>query len=342
METNYKVAFMAPKQPALIEWPMPEMEDDDILVKTEISLISTGTELTVLERNVEEGTPWAEGLKQYPIYHTGYSNVGRIVKVGKDVSPDLIGRRVFTDSRHQSYFTFKLKNEEQYLWIPDSVDSRDATLATLICVANASVRESNIAPGEACVVYGAGIVGQMVARLAKLAGSTKVFVADISDFRLDMIPDDPCFIKINSAKTNVPEFVKAHTPWGKGVPYVFEVTSVPSLAQEQLTCLKERGKLIITSSPKGRSLVDLDYCSRNGLSIIGAHNWTSHASRENNHSYWTRHHDTEHALDLMDKGLMPVANLFTHEFHYKNAPAAYEMLMKDRSQAMCVVINWED
>ena len=47
-------------------------------------------------------------------------------------------------------------------------------------------------------------------------------------------------------------------------------------------------------------------------------------------------------IDLISKNLMPVDNLFTHEYNYKDAPAAYEMLMKDRSQAMCVVINWED
>lgn len=342
MKTNYKVAFMAPKQPALIEWDMPEAGENEVLVKTELSLISTGTELTVLERNVEEGTPWADSLMNYPIYHTGYSSSGRIVAVGKNVSEDMIGRRLFTSARHQSYYTINLKDEESYVWIPENVSSRDATIATLGCVANASVRESKIAPGDPCVVYGAGIVGQMVARLAKLAGSTKIFVADISDFRLNMIPDDPCFIKINSAKESVPEVVKANTRWGKGVPFVFEVTSVPSLAMEQLSCLKECGKLIVTSSPKGRSLIDLDYCSRNGLSIIGAHNWTSHPTRENNHCFWTRHNDTVHMIDLISKNLMPVDNLFTHEYNYKDAPAAYEMLMKDRSQAMCVVINWED
>ena len=63
-----------------------------------------------------------------------------------------------------------------------------------------SVRFSGLRPGDACVVYGAGLIGQLVARLAKCAGSTRVFVCDISDLRLDKLPDDPCFVKINTLK----------------------------------------------------------------------------------------------------------------------------------------------
>ena len=47
-------------------------------------------------------------------------------------------------------------------------------------------------------------------------------------------------------------------------------------------------------------------------------------------------------LDLLSKGLIDVSNLTTHTYHYKDAVSAYEMLMKDRTQALSVLINWED
>ena len=42
------------------------------------------------------------------------------------------------------------------------------------------------------------------------------------------------------------------------------------------------------------------------------------------------------------KTSIDVSNLTTHTYHYKDAVSAYHMLMKDRTQALSVIINWED
>ena len=40
--------------------------------------------------------------------------------------------------------------------------------------------------------------------------------------------------------------------------------------------------------------------------------------------------------------MISVDELHTHRYHYTDAVSAYKMLMADRTQAMSVVINWED
>ena len=338
MDKNYKVYFSEKGKVAFAEWEMPEVGDDELLLKAEITQISTGTELTMLYGGWNGNVP-------FPCYDVGYSNCGIVVAIGKNVPKEYLGKRMMTINNHQKYTIVKNTPDRAYhdmVFVPDGVEPEDAVFATLAVVANGSVRCSQIRPGEACVVYGAGIVGQMVARLARLAGATTVIVADVSDLRLSMIPDDPCFIKVNSKTTNVPTFVKEMFAKDGGVPYVFETTGIGALAQEETTCLCRRGKLIITSSPKEPSTIDLNYCNSLGLSIIGAHNSAVHPVVETPFNRWTRRRDTDFFLEAMAKKMLTVKELHSHRFHYKDALAAYEMLINDRTQAMSVLLDWRD
>lgn len=340
MSKNYRVCFVARSQVELQECPMPEVGDNDALVKLEISQISTGTELTYLEGNVGEGSTWEKDIifPRLP----GYSGIGKIIAVGKDMDPALIGKRVGTSFKHQLYQAVSADKLSRTLnVIPDNVSSADAVFATISGITMASIRSAQVRPGDVCVVYGAGLIGQLTARNAKNAGASTVIVADVSDLRLDLVPKDPSFITVNSTKVDMPEFVKEHTG-GDGADIVFETTSHPGLIEQELHCLRPKGKLIITSSPKGKSVVDFDYCSRFALTIIGAHNVTYHTKTETLADRWTSKNDKGYFLEMLSKNAIDVSNLTTHTYGYKDAVSAYEMLMKDRTQALSVILNWEE
>ena len=340
MEKNYKVVFVEKGKVELLEWEMPTLEPDEVLVKTTVSQISTGTELTLLEANVEEDSPWKKNIV-FPNYNPGYSTVGVIIDAGELVPREVIGKRCFHSISHQKYTALKF-DEESVKIIPDSVCDDDAVFDAIGTVTAGSIRSAELAMGETVVVYGAGIIGQTVARLAAVAGATQVFVVDVSDERLKFIPDDPRFIAVNSLKQNVEELVRANTYNNEGAACVFETTSVSSLINEQIKCLRKRGKLIITSSPKKSGLVNLEYCSRNGIYIIGANNWVAHPAEATQFNYWTRKRDGVLFLELIDKKLISLKEMNTHRFNYKNCVDAYEMLMKDRTQALSVLFDWED
>ena len=338
-----KVVFTGIKQVELQQENLPTLADGEILVKNDVSLISTGTELTCLEANVDPDSMWATKTLKYPLL-PGYSMVGTIVAAGKDVPADLIGKRIMYGKGHATHHVLPAACDDInfYNFVPDSVSSADATFATLGCIVMASIRVAKIRPGEVCVVYGAGLIGQMVARLAKVAGATRVIVTDVSDLRLNLLPEnDPCFIPVNSAKEDPVARVKELTN-GRGADVLFETTSIGELIQQQMNCLAyaQGGRLIITSSPKRKSLIDLDYVSRAALTIIGANNVSTHIATESKENRWTRRNDFDYILDLMDKKLLNVSKLVTHEFDGMDVVRAYEMLMADRTQAMGVLLNW--
>jgi|AGTN01.2.fsa_nt_gi Threonine dehydrogenase and related Zn-dependent dehydrogenases len=259
-DKNYHVVFSEKGKVELLETEMLNFGDKEVLIQTELTQISTGTELTMLEANVTPDSTWARTIK-FP-YFPGYSNIGTVLKAGKEVDPEWVGKRVLTYGRHVKYFAYSF-----YFFgvaVPDGMDSDDAIFALLSQVSLASLRAAAIRPGDAVAVFGAGLIGQLTARLAQLAGAVKVFVMDVSAERLALLPNNTSFIPINSGTQNPAEAIREHNR-GELAHIVYETTGVPSLVETELKCLAQRGTLVITSSPKGPSLVDLDYCSRQGM-----------------------------------------------------------------------------
>ncbi|GAJ03484.1 unnamed protein product, partial [marine sediment metagenome] len=74
MDKNYQVIFVKPKEVILKETRMPLPEKGEVLIKTIVTQISTGTELTILSGEFPEGSYWAHYAK-YP-FKAGYSNIG--------------------------------------------------------------------------------------------------------------------------------------------------------------------------------------------------------------------------------------------------------------------------
>ena len=78
------------------EFEFPSLGNNEILVATECSLISPGTERAFLL-----GLPNAQG--RYPSY-PGYSNIGVVIDSGRDVDGFNIGDRVVSSRGHTSHF----------------------------------------------------------------------------------------------------------------------------------------------------------------------------------------------------------------------------------------------
>ncbi len=339
MEKNYCVVFTGKKQVEIQECEMPKPGVNEVLIKSIVTQISTGTELTRLEQNVDENSDWLRltNYLAFPIY-PGYSNVGEIIAVGEGCDTSLIGKKVSSSLRHQKYSVCPVGNFDV---LSDNIDPDDAAFQTLSVVALASIRAAKIKPGETAIVFGAGLVGQLTARLAKIAGAVNVVVVDVSDNRLNYVPKEKGFYTVNSTKESIEETVKK-VNFGNLADVVFETTAYHPLVEKELKCIAKMGRLIITSSPKGVSNVDFQYCSSMGLTIIGAHNYAFHPPVETPNNPWTRSRDAKYFIQLLDHEEFSLKSMVTHKENYRNAVELYELLMKDRTQALAVHLDWRD
>lgn len=335
MEKNYKVVFKNPDEVALELSEAPEPAEDEVLIKSNVTCISTGTELSVLMSSEQsKGTVW-DRMSSFPRY-PGYNNIGRVVKAGGKADENLVGKRVSSRCGHASYGVAKA---DQVMVVPDGIEDRHAVLFNFALIVFNGVRRGGLNFGESAAVYGAGILGQIAARLCKICGAYPVIVLETSDYRLSRVPDDECFVKINPGKDDVLKMVGDATR-GRMCDAVFELTGNPGIIPEEFKILRKQGKFVVISSPRGDTVFNFhDLCNNPSYHIIGAHN-NSHPPSATLNNPWDKKRDEELFYDYLSIGSMGVEELISHREPYTEAVKLYRMLMEDRSAAMGVILSW--
>ena len=82
MPKNYTIYFPEPHKVDLLETDIPVPGDDELLIKTSRTLISTGTEMTAYCADYEPGSVWEKHFS-CPFY-PGYNNVGTVIAAGRN------------------------------------------------------------------------------------------------------------------------------------------------------------------------------------------------------------------------------------------------------------------
>ncbi|MGQ9479399.1 MAG: zinc-dependent alcohol dehydrogenase [Thermoproteota archaeon] len=327
------VVFPEPKSVVLEDREIPKVEGDRVLIRTKRSLISIGTELTILSGEFPSQSYWA-GYGKYP-FTPGYDNIGEVIEVGPDADRNLIGKTVASRSPHAMYVSAP---QNEVMVVPQGISEDEASFFMIANIVMNGVRRSQITFGESVVIYGAGILGQLTARICRIAGAMPVIVIDVSNDRLGYLPEN--IVKINPLKQEVVSEVERLTK-GRMADVVFEVTGNQNLIVEEFKCLRRLGRLVILSSPRGPTYIDLhEYCNAPSFTIIGAH-VMSHPPVETLNNPWSMRRHTELFFDLLLSKELDVSKLITHKVSYKDAPKIYEQLLQDRTRALGVIFVWE-
>jgi 2-desacetyl-2-hydroxyethyl bacteriochlorophyllide A dehydrogenase len=166
----------------------PEMlrapENGEVLVRALFSGISRGTESLVLAGKVPEAErqrmrgPHMAGDFSFPVKY-GYCLVGRV----EEGDSALIGQTVFCLHPHQSAF---VTTADMVVPLPDNLPPERAVLAANMETALNIVWDAGILPGDRVAVFGAGVVGSLVAYLASRIIGTDVVLVDRNPDRRDL------------------------------------------------------------------------------------------------------------------------------------------------------------
>ena len=163
-------------QCGLRQEPMPEPGSTDVMVRMLYSGISRGTESLVFAGRVPETEfermrgPAMEGRFPFPVKY-GYAAVG-VVEAGP---ADLLDREVFCLHPHQDIFVMPA---ESVTVLPVSLPARRAVLAANMETALNVVWDATIQPGDRVAVFGAGVVGTLIAYLSSRIAGTETFLMD--------------------------------------------------------------------------------------------------------------------------------------------------------------------
>lgn len=317
--------------------PAREVGRGEILVETQRSLISTGTEGIVLGRKFEEGTHWANWINKYPHY-PGYCNAGTVLEAGPDVKDFKPGDRIASRSAHGQYVVCDPASP-RCAPIPDGVSVEAAAWFGMACIVQIGVRRAEHRMGDSVVVIGLGLLGQLVTQYVQLMGARHIIAVDTSQPRLDMALSHGATHVLKMGVEDARQSILDITD-GALADVVYDVTGFPAVLAPALGLARDFGTLLLlgdAGTPSEQRLTS-DVVTR-GVRIVGGHdNYPPQsATRENR---WTHRNMATLFFDYLLRGQMRVEDLITHRYAPADAPAAYHMLQTDRSGAMGVVFDW--
>ena len=335
MAPNPTVVFQRPGEVILEERAVPAPGAGELLIKTRCTLISTGTELTILTGDFRPDSAWSAYGRRFP-FLPGYNNVGDVIELGAGVDRHWLGRRVATYGCHARYVSAAASDARV---IPAPVRDEHAVFFTIAEIVMNGVRRGNVQWGESAVIFGLGLLGQLAVRVCQLCGARPIVAVDVAESRLQRLPDDPAVFPVDGTRDDVPSVVDDATR-GRKADVVFEVTGNPESIPAQVPLLHSLGRLVVLSSPWGETRFDFhDLCNGPSISIIGAHNG-SHPAHATVHTPWTQHRHAELFFDLVADGKLEMEPLISHRAQYGQAPELYAMLTENRSSAMGVILEW--
>jgi len=345
--TRTTLIFTGKEQLELISEPLPSPGPGQILVQTTKSLISTGTEGIVFSRNFAPGTHWDDWVK-YP-FRPGYLNAGKVVAIGEGVSHWKLGDRVASRGPHSSHHLLSASTPEPGgqteftptsvgIPIPDGVSDEQATWMGLGKIVQVGVRAAEHVMGDTVVVVGLGLLGQLVVQYARLLGASQVIAIDNAPLRLELAASHGATLTLNSTAADALAAVRAAT--GDGADVVYDVTGHASVLATALPLARKHGKLLLLGDAGTPSLQTLtpDVVTR-GVRIIGAHDM--HPPQfPNPYVRWSAVQMYDLFLTYVQRNQIRVSDLITHRFPPTRAQDAWNLLTRDRQNAMGVVYDW--
>jgi 2-desacetyl-2-hydroxyethyl bacteriochlorophyllide A dehydrogenase len=168
---------IAPGQGEIRDETLQPPGPDEVLVLTRYSAISRGTEALVAQGRVPASQhramrcPFQAGGFPFPVKY-GYCNVG-LVEAGPAA---LVGRHVFCLYPHQTRYVVPATAVEP---LPEALGPRRAVLTANLETALNALWDAALLPGERVVVVGAGVIGCLIARLARQLPGAEVTLVDI-------------------------------------------------------------------------------------------------------------------------------------------------------------------
>jgi NADPH:quinone reductase-like Zn-dependent oxidoreductase len=240
-------------------YPLAPLEDGQVRVRTAVTAVSPGTELTYIGRGATNPylhKRWDPELRlfvpgaptqDYPIVF-GYRAAGEVVE---SRAPSVaIGTRVFGKWRHTEYTVLAATDATQQV-LPDELDFDDGVdLAQMlpICVNAVSFAE-DAHRGAPVVVFGCGPIGLIVAQVALATGASAVYAVDRLRARLD-IATGLGFQARDASAADVALELKRELG-SESVPVAFECSGNTRALHEAIRVVRRRGIVVAVGFYQG-------------------------------------------------------------------------------------------
>jgi len=339
---------------SLEEVPCPKPKKGYVLIESNKSLISAGTERMLVDFGK---SGWVQRARSQPDkvkmvldkvqtdglittfdavkskldqpLSLGYCNVGRVID-GSDTGFEK-KVRVISNGNHAEVVRVA---KNLVARVPDNVDDETAAYTILGAIALQGIRLTKPSVGEAVVVTGLGLIGLLAVQILK-ANGCRVLAIDFDSKKCDLAKQFGAEV-VDLSKGDDPIALSSSFSRGRGVDAVLITASSKSndIVHQAATMSRKRGRIILVGVV-GLELSRADFYEKEltfQVSCSYGPGRYDEDYEEKGFDYpvgfvrWTQQRNFEAILDLMSAGSINTKPLTSHSFGIDDTVIAYSKL----------------
>ena len=341
MKTMKVAMYYANNDIRIEEMPIPEINDNEILVKIHASGIC-GSDVMEWYR-----------IKKAPLV-LGHEIGGEIVKIGKNVKNFIIGDRVFVshhvpcnkcnyclENKHTICDTLhstnyypggfaeyiripKINVETGVFKLPDTINYEESVfIEPLACVVR-GMRIAEIKSEKNILIIGSGIAGLLHVKLAKIHGSKKIITIDINDYRLKIAKKIGSDFTINAKKDIIKEIREIND--GNLADFVFLCTGAIPAVKQALKSVGNGGTIMFFAPTEPGIEIPFPLFDL----------WNNEVKMVSTYAGAPR--DIKEAIDLIKNKKIVVNDLISHRLPLSKTGEGFKLVSKAKD-SIKVIIN---
>ena len=325
------LVFAGPGQIVIEEQPAGTPRGDQLLVQTQFSGISTGTELLIYrgeappEMQADGNLPALAGTLAFPLYY-GYAAVGEVIALGPEAPSELLGRSVFAFHPHASHF---LVAAAAVTPLPDDLPAEAALFLPNMETAINFLHDGAPLAGERVVVFGQGVVGLLTTALLARTPLSSLITIETDPERRKISGD------FGASQSLPPSDLHG---LAEQADLSYELTGDPQALDQAISVTGFEGRVVL-GSWYGTKQATLNLGGRFHRSRIRLLSSQVSTIASPLTGRWDKRRRLEFALQMV-RAIEP-ARLITHRIPIERAAEAYALLDTHREHVLQVVLTYD-
>ncbi len=295
----------------------------------------------------------------YPIV-LGHEIGGTVVALGEDVEEVFLGKRVvvtplipcgecewclagrYSLCDHYDYLgsrrrggcaDYVIAPKDNLIPLPEAVNMDDAGVLEPASVSLHGL-ENRVNPSDQVVILGAGNLGLFALQQAQILGAGRVYVLDISEYRLDIAESLGAVpIHVNEQE-NGSHRVLGLTQ-GRGVDLVVDTCGVAPVEANALALVRKGGRVVFMGLPVQDVCISPEnfaWLVRSEVELCGS--WNSYSFPYPGAAWFNN-------LSYIAAGRLKTSPVITHHFPMREAEKAYRLLAEGNKDVIKVLLTNE-
>ncbi len=351
------------------ELPTPKCFPGGILVETQCSLISAGTEktsvasakLSLLERVIhqpEQVKLVLDFIKKEGVYSTaqrvmrqldsykgfGYSAAGIVVE--SDCEEFSVGDRVaIAGAGYANHAEINSVPKNLAVKIPETVGLDVAAFTTVATIALQGIRQAAPEIGENVAVIGLGLIGQITVQLLR-AGGQSVVGFDIDENTFELAKQNGCQAVFPSSKEYIKDAIYKTQNLGFDKVIITASTSSDEPIELAIELARKRGIIVVVGAVPMNIQRGKFYQKELELKISTSYGpgrydpFYEEVGRDYPYAYvrWTEQRNMQAIINLLASQKIDFSSLISHRYDIREASTAYSLISGKKKEPYIGII----